>query len=177
MKKETNLKQKANIQEFHLPKYSEIPNVGLYLEQVAKYINGYLEPLACMELTTSMISNYVKKGIVSNPVKKQYYAEQIAYLFFIAVAKNVLSIENIHIILKMQKEVYDCETAYNYFCEKFQQMLRTVFYGEEILSLKNEKNYQVKNMLQSVLFATAHMVYLNDQFVDIRLTSEQDVKS
>lgn len=173
MKKEDSRNQQTNIQNFHLPRYSEIPNVGLYLEQVAKYVNGYLEPLGCMELTTSMISNYVKKGIVSNPIKKQYYAEQIAYLFFIAVAKNVLSIENTHIILKMQKEVYDSETAYDYFCEKFERMLRYVFYGEDIVPLSSERNYQVKNILQSTLFAVAHIVYLSNQFSDIHLEMDE----
>lgn len=167
MKKENYITPKANISDFRLPRYSEIPNVGLYLEQVAKYVNGYLSPLGCMELTTSMISNYVKKDIVSNPIKKQYYAEQIAYLFFIAVAKNVLSIENTNVILKMQKEVYATETAYDYFCEEFEGMLQAVFYGSEKSPVSSEKNYQVKNMLQSVLFAAAHMVYLNDQFADL----------
>ena len=39
-----------SIREFHLPRYDQIPDVGLYLEQTTKYINGYLAPLGCMEL-------------------------------------------------------------------------------------------------------------------------------
>ena len=31
--------------DFRLPRYNEIPNVGLYLEQTTKYISQYLEPL------------------------------------------------------------------------------------------------------------------------------------
>lgn len=176
MKKETNQKQKTNIQEFLLPNYVQIPNVGLYLEQVAKYINGYLAPLGCMELTTSMISNYVKKGVIANPVKKQYYAEQIAYLFFVTVAKNVISIENVHTIIKMQKEVYDPETAYDYFKNELEKMLKTVFTCEYHVSIdESETNHKVKNMLRSVLFAAAHMVYLNDQFMDILPEGAQEV--
>ena len=43
----TELKQvmTAEIARFRLPRYSEITNVGLYLEQVAKYVSVYLEPL------------------------------------------------------------------------------------------------------------------------------------
>lgn len=170
MKKEEYENQRANILEFHLPRYAEIPNVGLYLEQVAKYVNGYLIPLGCMELTTSMISNYVKKGIVPNPIKKLYYAEQIAYLFFIAVAKNVLSIENAHVIIKMQKEVYDSQVAYDYFCDELERMLRSVFDMEYEAPINaNEKNHKVKSMLQSVLFAAAHMIYLNDRFTELAM--------
>lgn len=173
MKKDNSLNQKANIREFRLPRYSEIPEVGLYLEQVAKYVNGYLTPLGCMELTTSMISNYVKKGIVPNPVKKLYYAEQIAYLFFIAIAKNVLSIENTHIIIKMQKEVYESQTAYDFFCDELERMLKTVFKMEyEVPVDEKEKNHQVKSMLRSVLFAAAHMIYLNDQFAGLRIEEQ-----
>lgn len=50
---------KDSMKEFRLPRYAEIPNVGLYLEQVAKYINGFLYSLNCAEITTSMIINYM----------------------------------------------------------------------------------------------------------------------
>ena len=49
------------IHNFHLPRYQEIPDVGLYLEQTAKYIDSYLSPLEDISITGSMISNYVKK--------------------------------------------------------------------------------------------------------------------
>ena len=93
MKRETKQKIAASVADFRLPRYQEIPNMGLYLEQTSKYISEYLAPLGDYGLTNSMISNYVKKGLVANPVKKQYDREQIAYLFFIAVAKNVLSLD------------------------------------------------------------------------------------
>ena len=38
--KTENMKMDKNfIENFRLPRYNEIPNVGLYLEQVIKYIN------------------------------------------------------------------------------------------------------------------------------------------
>jgi len=174
MKRELITNKKANIQEFRLPRYSEIPNVGLYLEQVAKYINGYLDTIGCMELTPSMISNYVKKGIIANPIKKLYYAEQIAYLFFVAVSKSVLSIENISVIIKMQKEVYGSQKAYDYFCDEFEHRLAAVFAMEYAAPIGIEDNKKVKSMLQSVLFAAAHMIYLNDQFADVLSVNEDE---
>ncbi len=50
------------IQSFHLPPYHEIPDVGLYLDQVTRYINDSLQPLGQPPVTSSMLSNYVKKG-------------------------------------------------------------------------------------------------------------------
>ena len=65
--------------DFHLPRYQEIPDVGLYLEQTAKYIDSYLSPLEDISITGSMISNYVKKKIINNPVKKQYNRDPVSY--------------------------------------------------------------------------------------------------
>ena len=51
-----------DIAGFCLPRYAQIPGVGLYLEQVVRYINAQLAPLGEPELTSSMVSNYVKQG-------------------------------------------------------------------------------------------------------------------
>ena len=55
----------ARIRDFRLPRFHELPNVGLYLEQVTKYISDSLQPLGGLAITGSMISNYVKRGLVS----------------------------------------------------------------------------------------------------------------
>ena len=97
--KERMKKQMADsIRVFHMPRYDELPDAGLYLDQTAQYMNQILQPLGCVNITTSMISNYVKKGMIKAPVKKRYYAEQIAYLFYITIAKHVLSLEHIQLL-------------------------------------------------------------------------------
>ena len=93
MNQQINEKIAEAYRDFHLPRYQEIPDVGLYLVQAAKYINSSLMPLGDGMLTGSMISNYVKKGLIGNPVKKQYSRDQIAYLIFIAICKSVLSLD------------------------------------------------------------------------------------
>ena len=45
MNKNSKEEIKNLIKEFSFPRYNDIPNVGLYLEQVVKYISEYLEPL------------------------------------------------------------------------------------------------------------------------------------
>ena len=74
-----------SLRAFRLPKYAHLPDVGLYLEQTTQYINRCLAPLGCVEITSSMIRNYVKMGLVNHPVGKQYYADQIAHLIVIAI--------------------------------------------------------------------------------------------
>ena len=56
MKQETKQQIGQSIADFRLPRYNEIPNVGLYLEQATKYVCEYLAPLGEFSLTPSMIS-------------------------------------------------------------------------------------------------------------------------
>lgn len=167
------------IEDFRLPRYNELPNVGLYLEQVTKYINGYIVPLGCAEITTSMVSNYVKKGVIAPPVKKQYYAEQIGYLIFIGIAKSILSMENIAQLFEMQKAVYSVQTAYNYFCAEFENILMFVAGKKDTLNnietVKVEAKTETKMVLRSMLIAAAHTIFLNHCF-EIRKQREGDRK-
>ena len=49
------------IREFRLPRYTEIPAVGLYLEQTAKYISEYLDGLMENSMT-ALCSFYAESG-------------------------------------------------------------------------------------------------------------------
>lgn len=150
-----------------MPRYQELPNVGLYLEQTAKYINGFLAPLGCMEITTSMISNYVKKKLIAGPVKKQYYADQIAYLFFIAIAKNVLSMEHIELLFKRQQQTYTNQIAYDYFCSELENHIFYLFGLKDTVDQIGSSSTYEKEMLKSVLISASHIIYLSCLFQSV----------
>ncbi len=165
LKQSTKDEIKNSIKDFSLPRYNDIPNVGLYLEQVVKYISEYLEPLGSFSITGSMVSNYVKKGLIGNPVKKQYDREQIAYLFFIAVAKNVLSMEDIRLLFEAQKKIYEPKKAYDYFCCELENVLGFVFGVKENLDTVGHDSNDTKDMLRNTIIAIAYKVYLDKYFV------------
>lgn len=153
------------IKDFRLPEYRELPNVGLYLDQVTKYINSFLAPLGCMEITPSMVSNYVKKGVIDSPVKKLYYAEQIGYLFFVSIAKNVLTIENIMKLIERQRKIYDAETAYTYFCQELQNVLWYICgLKGELEQIGSMKNSEVKMIFRSLIVSASHIIFLSSCF-------------
>ena len=160
MKNETMQRIAASVNSFRLPRYNEIPNVGLYLEQTAKFITEYYVPLGDYGLTTSMISNYVKKGLVSNPVKKQYNREQIAYLLFIALAKNVLSLDALTNFIQIQKQTYPLEIAYNYFCSRLEEMLRYTFELSDFITAGDMDSTEEKRLLYSCVVAMTQKIYL-----------------
>ena len=148
------------IQDFRLPRYHEIPNVGLYLDQATKYVGEYLAPLGEYTLTPSMISNYVKKGLVSSPLKKQYGREQIAYLFFIAVAKSVLSLDALIAFIKLQQKTYDLPKAYDYFAEEMENLLMYTFELKEQPEEIGMDHTDEKRLLYTCILAAVRKVYL-----------------
>ena len=154
----------AAIQGFRMPRYQEIPTVGLYLEQTTKFIAQYLDPLEENCLTGSMVANYVKRKLIVNPVKKQYSRDQIAYLFFIAVAKNVLSLDNLERFIRVQERTYSLEQAYNYFCEELENMLAYVFGLKGSPDAVGLTHTDEKMMLRSAIIAFSYKIYLDKYF-------------
>ena len=160
MRPEVKQQLADTVREFRFPRYAEIPNVGLYLEQATKYVCEYLEPLGEFSLTPSMISNYVKKGLISNPVKKLYSREQIAYLFFIAVAKSVLSLDALASFIKVQQRSYALPTAYDYFCREFENLLQFTFEVKDAVDTVGEDSTDEKRLLFTCIVAAVQKIYL-----------------
>ncbi len=160
MKQESKQQFLAALGDFRLPRFNEIPNVGLYLEQASKYISEYLAPLGEYALTPSMISNYVKKGLIDSPVKKQYSREQVAYLFFIAVAKSVLSLDALTGFIQLQKRTYPLYKAYDYFCDEFESTLRFTFEVSDLLENHGEDSSTEKRLLYTCVVAAVQKVFL-----------------
>ena len=156
------------IRGFRLPRYAEIPTVGLYLEQTIKYINAHLAPPGCMELTGSMVSNYVKKGLIPAPVKKQYFPEQISYLFFVALAKNLTSMENIDLLISVQRSTYTLPVAYDYMCRELENMLFFFFGLKESPEDLGETESDEKNLLRGLIMSAANVIYLNNYIEFVR---------
>jgi len=160
MKEKTKQTLSHSVEHFRLPRYDEIPDVGLYLEQATKYISQYLTPLEDVTLTPSMISNYVKKGLITNPVKKQYDRDQLAHLMFIALGKSVMSLENLAEFIRLQIRTYDTRTAYNYFCLELENMLAYVFGLKDRIDPVGVETSDEKTMLRNCIIAITHKIYL-----------------
>ena len=173
MDKFENTRAIDDIKRFHLPKYNEIPDVGLFLEQTTKYVSGYLENLEGITITSSMISNYVKKKLIDNPIKKQYYRDQIVYIIFIAIAKSVLSLEEIEHLINVRGKQYDCKELYEYFCNEFESNLYSVFgitpEAKEEPYPQNEDRF----LLHNTIITASHKIYL-DKIFALRIHSDQE---
>lgn len=166
MKAETKLRVAACAAGFALPRYNDLPSVGLYLDQTVQFVNGYFRSFCGVELTPSMVSNYVKKGVVDHPIRKKYTRDQIASLMYIAVSKTVLSIENIDTLFKMQREHCSAGTAYDIFCEELETSLSVVF-GSKAAQPETVLNDE-RLLLRSTIFAAVNKMYLDCCFDALR---------
>ena len=162
-----------SIKSFRMPRYHELPNEGFYLEQTTQYINHILAPLGCMTITSSMISNYVKKGIIAPPIKKLYYSEQIAYLFYIVIAKNVLSLEHIVALREMQEKSYPKEIAYDYLCEELENVLFHVFGLKDKIDDIGRTKSDEKALFREVIIAASNSIHLTSCFNAMQADKEE----
>jgi DNA-binding transcriptional MerR regulator len=173
MEREMQNRITADIVTFCLPRYVQIPEVGLYLEQVVRYINTQLSPLGEPELTPSMVSNYVKQKLVPAPQKKLYTAEHLARLLFIAVVKPVVPLEGLRLMFSIQEECYPLQTAYDYFCDEFENIFGAAFGIAPAVEGLGETESDAKDLLRSTISATVNKVCLDRYLEEYRKRREQ----
>ena len=118
------------VQEQQPAAWNALPEIYLYMDQVITYMEKQLELLGrdteTAPLTSSMINNYVKDGVLPRPDKKKYSREHICML------KPVLSIPDISQLLHadtknaFSQELYEAfrhagEEEMNAVCERAKQ--------------------------------------------------------
>lgn len=159
------------ISEFHLPRYRELTDVGLYLEQVVRLLNSYLAPLGEGELTASMVSNYVKQKLLPRPDKKLYYAPHLARLIFIGAAKTAAALDDVRLLLELL-EREDLPRAYDAFCDSFEGAVSRAFALSDAAAEKDAPQEAGKTLLQRLVDTAADKVYLDHLLREYRERAE-----
>ncbi len=155
----------SDVRNYRLPSYSEIPDVGLYLNQTVSYINRFLTLFPGFSITESMVSNYVKNKLADNPVKKQYSRDMICSLLFIAVSKSIASLDDIRLLLTFRRESgYGVEEAYAFFKREFELSLASVFGFACERAQKEETESAGEELLDKLTSAVAHKIYVEAAF-------------
>ena len=110
-----------------LPRWHELPDLDIYMDQVLALITRYFREFPGFGekgLTSSMVNNYVKLGIIPAPEKKKYNRVHLAYLVIICILKTVMPIAMIRdLISSMVIDRSSCETLYNRFCDHFENVV------------------------------------------------------
>lgn len=115
--------------EYRLPEWDEIPDIGLYMEQVTGLMLSYLNLPLPREgddpaVTATAINNYVRKKVMPGPIKKKYYRRHIAYLIIIYTLKHCLSIPTLQILLPPDLTDGEMEREYIAFAARCRVAIR-----------------------------------------------------
>ncbi len=154
--------------KYHLPRWNELPDIELYLDQVVNYLERYLDIFSGNKdekiITKTMINNYVKQGIIPAPEKKKYNKTHIAYLLVICILKQVYSISDIGELITLTIKNYKTDKAYNRFCANLEISIKHVFTKKEFPNYNqmNEEQYLLKNVVQSF----ANKLYVEKTFLN-----------
>lgn len=120
----------AELQQYHLPRWEELPDIELYMDQVITLIERYLSPLVGQNdgkvITSAMINNYVKMAIMPKPNKKRYARVHLAHLIVITILKQVLLIPEVKQGIFLQTRINGLAGAYNIFCNEQEAALHAM---------------------------------------------------
>jgi DNA-binding transcriptional MerR regulator len=128
------------IGNYALPTWEQIPDFGLYMEQVVTFLKNclsYMETSSEAEsiITASAINNYVRKKIMPQPVKKRYYRTHIAYLIILCALKQSLSIAEIQSMIPAEAGEEELKVFYTEFTERHKRAAG--FFIERVKSIKD----------------------------------------
>ena len=147
------------IQLFRCPRWEQLPEIDLYIDQTVSFLERYLQPVETSSeektITGTMINNYVKQKVIDAPVKKKYNRTHLASLFVLCILKKVFSIGEVDKMMKILQCV-DFPAAYNRFCTALEDQISLVFSCQghpEHLSFSGEA------VIKSAIIAFSHKLF------------------
>ncbi len=105
-------------------RWADFPDIGLYMDQIISYMPRQLIRFGDGEvLTSAMVNNYIKDGLLPRAEGKRYARTHLAYLTAICALKQVLSVRAVSYLIHAGGENRDAETLYAYFTQELDKAL------------------------------------------------------
>ena len=153
------------IEAFRLPRYAELPDFRLYIDQLIALVEKTLAPLTAdgeKWITATMIGNYARQGVIPRSEGKRYGRDHAAYLIFLCLSKQVIAIGDIQQLIGVQRRTeFEVAVAYDYFCTELESILAHVFSGAPLRPDSSRTHARETRLVRSAGFAVAHKIYLS----------------
>lgn len=105
--------------------WESLPDISLYMDQIISYMPRQLIRYEESEnLTSAMVNNYIKDGLLPRAEGKRYGQTHLAYLTAICALKQVLSVKEMKTLIQNGAEGREPERLYNYFCRELDAALK-----------------------------------------------------
>lgn len=108
--------------------WEELPDLSLYMDQLISYMPRQLIPAEDGDaLTSAMVNNYIKAGLLPRAEGKRYDRRHLAYLTAICALKPVLSMKELAQLLSaVDNQHVVAEDWYAFFLGKLDDSLNAV---------------------------------------------------
>ena len=164
---------------YQLPKWEDIPDFGLYMDQVITLLTQHLDYLPREDrdediVTPTAINNYVRLKIMPPPEKKRYRRVHLAYLFMICTLKQTLTIAQIQKIIPVELEEEDVKLLYsNYVARhievghRFAEMVRHCA-GPMLDPTNTAEEATVENMVAGMVLMSGYYHILAEKIIQLK---------
>lgn len=154
MSQNHNLKPQVKL---NLPRWDDLPSIGLYMDQVLSLINPYFQKSygTGYLLTSTMVNNYVKVGVIPSPVKRRYDKESIARLFVIITLKSLFNVNEIAQLIDALAEGHELSEGYDLYCNTLERAVEST-YEDSTSHIKPDDDYL--RVLEDTAIAAAYQL-------------------
>ena len=150
------------LNNYKLPAWKELPDIGLYMDQVIALLGQYLDFIPMEDskdkpVTPTTINNYVRLKVMPAPEKRKYYRVHIAFLIMIFTLKQGISINGLQQLLPSTANEEEIKNFYTGYIAQLQEVgnfytAQTRAAVQGILDLQAADDGAVENVIiQSIL--------------------------
>ena len=174
------------LKNYQCPKWKDLPDFDIYMDQVIFFINDRLHPLYFDKskdekvITSNMVNNYVKNSIVKPPIKKHYKQYHLAFLIAVCILKRCYSLNEITRLIEIEQamDFPSISIVYDSFSSCFDHYLhQVVLYGtvKEEYIYESPKKEQL--LLNSVVKTVVYKIYTELEMLEFPdIKKENDTK-
>lgn len=117
------------LSSYRLPAWEQLPDFGLYMEQLVLLLTQYLEYLPpelkqTEPITAAAINNYVRTRLLPEPKKKRYYRLHIACLIMICTLKQSLRLSTLQRLLPEPMTEQNVRAVYTDYAARYGRCAR-----------------------------------------------------
>lgn len=154
---------------YHCPRYSELPDMALYLEQLLSFAHKATSAVIPESPTGPMVNNYVKQSALPAAQRKKYSKEHLCYLIVITLLKDVFTLPQLAKFFDIQRKTYPLETAYNFFCQEYENALKEsfLFTGNPLPCIETKRTDQTI-LIRAIVLAAANRVFVEKTYFGVR---------
>lgn len=150
----------SGLTNYSLPTWDSLPDIDLYMDQLITVVTKYLEiPSTTIgfnrPITSSMINNYVKLGIIPSPIKKRYSRIHLAYLLIVCTLKQTLDMSTIQQIIPLGLDEETVKSTYDSFVKNQHTAFNYVFsqtraVADSIFTLEGDNQNRMNDLIMQV---------------------------